>query len=325
MALVDHGRSLLEFLPERLADILGHGAEVAPFVVESLQRTERSHRIGRVGKLLGRFDKLALGLEIFLEIEVAQLFVHLQMVVELLHNRLESLPGLRLCGSRDILYRLEILLKLLEFGEFHVDIVDVAGDFLHLVDDLHLLCEVLLATLLVGGDESRAALLEFGVKSFHLVFHFIGRRRESLGLIAGLYERVELFEILPALDVEKRLFNGCHLAMGLHIVGGKDLFECVKKFLLAHGVEAFSLFGRGSFLCRSGFALLRVGHRLYCEGGRRRLSTFCLFLFQTFLFRPGCCGRSLGARGLLDRIHFFVLVHRFYLLGFPVPPGIIIC
>ena len=163
MAAVDHSRSLLKLIPYGFADLFCHRAYGTPLVVKALKHSECHHRIGHGLKLLSLLDERAFRLEIPAKVEVAQLLVDLQIVVEAFNHVLELFPDLGLGCRRHLFYLLEIRLKFLEVGEFCIDIVNVASNFLHTCQDLLFLFKISGASCLFGCQIIGTALLEICV------------------------------------------------------------------------------------------------------------------------------------------------------------------
>ena len=86
--LVDDGSGGLEALPNALAEFLCHGAELLPLLVEFLQVVESGDHVLVLRQLFGSLAELDLGLEVLLEVEVAQLVGDLHLVVKALHVEL---------------------------------------------------------------------------------------------------------------------------------------------------------------------------------------------------------------------------------------------
>ena len=86
--LVYDARGSLETGPDTLAEFLGNGAEFLPLLMEFLEFGESGYHVLVLGELFGRLAELLLGLEILLEIEVAQFVGDLHLVVEALHVEL---------------------------------------------------------------------------------------------------------------------------------------------------------------------------------------------------------------------------------------------
>ena len=154
VAAIDDSRSGFKLLPDFLADFLGNGADGTPAIVETLESAESSDRIRHGFESLSLIDEETLGLEIFLEVEIAKFLINLQIIVETLNDALESLPNFSFGSSGDILDSLEILLELLELRELGVDIIDITGNFLHRSDNFLLLFEVGSAAFFVSYEIS---------------------------------------------------------------------------------------------------------------------------------------------------------------------------
>ena len=205
--------------------------------MQCLQLAECLDRVVDVLKRFCLLDQRAFCLQILLEIQVAKLFVHLQMIVIFLADRLEFFPDIVLGRRGDILDGAEILLEFLELGEFHVDVVDIAGDATHLVQNSLFLIEIGKTSGFVGRQISLTALLEPAVELTELIFDHIGLRYKSLRGVACLDIFVELIHALTAAQGVKRLLHRRHFAMALHLVVCQYLLQRRQQLLLAHAVH----------------------------------------------------------------------------------------
>ena len=132
---VDDGSGGAETLPDGVAVLLGHGAQVFPLFVQFLQLLEGFHHILVLSQGFGRFAEHRLGFQILLEIEVAQFAVDVHQIIELGHIQLISIVDVAetLLGNRADLAPL-----VLDFTELGEGILHVAGLFhqgLQLFDD----------------------------------------------------------------------------------------------------------------------------------------------------------------------------------------------
>ena len=93
MTLVDDCGESFELRPDVLAVFFGYGTGLAPQVMQGLQFLEGLYHIGFLGKEFGLLYEVALYFQVFLEIKVAKLFVHLQTVENLLYHQLVVLPA----------------------------------------------------------------------------------------------------------------------------------------------------------------------------------------------------------------------------------------
>ena len=142
IALVDNGGGCLEACPDAFTELLGHGAEFLPLLVKLLQLVESRDYIVVGGKLLGGFAEFFLGLEILLEVEVAELAVDFDLVVETLYIELISavyIPEGR-CGHRP--HILPAILDFAESGESGRHIVAAVHQGLEFFDNGLFLFEV---------------------------------------------------------------------------------------------------------------------------------------------------------------------------------------
>ena len=92
--LVDDGGSGLEACPHLLAQVFGHGACLAEFLVELLQLVEGADDVFLVVELLGGLAETRLYFKVFLEVVFAGFAIELEQVVELLYIELVAAPKL---------------------------------------------------------------------------------------------------------------------------------------------------------------------------------------------------------------------------------------
>ena len=282
MLLVDAARSLLETLPERLLELVGHGARLAPLVVEFLQLAERldDRRLQR--QRLGRLAQRDLLLVILLQIEVAQFLVDLDEVIEILDVQVVGLPQVLDTLLRNRSRLLPALLQLAELVERMVERLQIG--------------------LLLGlerRDElvAPAAVLAEQVLEPQLLR--VGRRHELRLIAARLDEGAAPGLHLGAVRfVEGDLDGFHHAAQRLHRLLVEHPCEERDHLLLALAAE--------ERIRRIGAALLRftLGRLLVVEpraaGGQRRLLVCEIDLagrlprYVSHGRLAGSCGRSLG-------------------------------
>lgn len=172
--------------------------------MELLQPLECYDHVGLGIEFLGFFTEQLLGVEVFLEVVVAQILVDLQLVVEPLYGCLVAFPLVGQLLGGNFASGLEFLLQFAEAGEVLVDIVGVAGHVVELGDYGVLLLEVGLAFGFDGGQMGGFLVLDHVEQRLEAFFGFVGGRCESLFFIAffnecgffgfqfGVAQRVEL-------------------------------------------------------------------------------------------------------------------------------------
>ena len=315
--LVDRAGSGFEACPQFLAQLLGHGAYLAPVVVELLQFPEGGDNVGLLVQGLGFLAQLLLQLQILLEVVVAQFLVHLQHVIETLGGALELLPDLGVGGGGHFAGILEVLLQLLHAVELAVDVVGIVGDLVDEGDDLALLLQIGLAVGLLGGVIFGASFLEHVEQLLEVVLFGILLGSEVALLVAVSEERFPLLGNLLAAQGKEGGLDGLHVILDLLDGAGSGSAHHLHKlaFGLASQLQFWSgllggrLLGLG-FLGDRLFSLGLLGNRLLGLGllGDRFLN----FNFFIHNFLGLVLGLSAQDLILLEIVHRFRLFTRFH-------------
>ena len=173
VALVDDGSGGAETLPDLVAELLGHGAEVFPLLVEFLQFLEGFYHVLVCSEGFGLLAEGGLGFQVLLEVQVAEFAVDVHQVVELGDIQLIRIVYVAeiLLGNRADLA--PAVLDVTELGEGVLHVAGLLDQGLELFDDGLLLGEVLLA-------QGVLFLIIFG--PLFLVFHV---QRLEAGLDGG--------------------------------------------------------------------------------------------------------------------------------------------
>ena len=289
MALVDNGCGCAEVFPDTVAELLGHGAGLLPLVVEHLQTLEGLDRVGQLGEGAGLAEQTRLDLEVFPEVEVTELLIHLQAVVKLLDGDLIRLPELVVGAGGHFADSLEGALELLEFREAQVDVVDILHKGVDVGDHALLLLIVEPLLFLLALEIGVAALAEVGEKVSHLVLELVDGRGESGGVVAFLDKLRHESLVLADLESIECLFEGSHVTVGLHVVAlqyvakGGDYLLFGHRMHVGHVARFLSLVGRSGDVERrrlrlgaglGGGCLRLIGGLGHLKGRRTGLGTF---------------------------------------------------
>ena len=193
VAAVDNRGSLFEALPYSLAEVLGHGACLAEFLMKFLQLAEGHHHVGLVGQFLGLLAELRLDFEVLLEVVVAEHVVELADVVELLRVALVGFPEFGCLFGRNVLDLAPLLLDGLEIVVRHGHRVGIIYHRLQAFENGLLAQQVLfadavefllcLSTFLANRGHHRLELLFLG----HQLGTAVGKD-EGIGIVAGSHE-----------------------------------------------------------------------------------------------------------------------------------------
>ena len=254
VAAVDGGRCGLEACPYLFAQLFGHGACLAEFLMELLQLVEGRHDVCLLGQLLGGFAEVGLYLEVLLEVIFAELIVQLQQVVELLHVELVVLPQLVDAGLRHELHLVPLLLEALELRVVLVGVFGRLQQVFQLFDDgeFHLQVHFLLF-LHLGGQ-----FVPFVLDDGHCVFHFllqgVGCGHVVFGCSSCFGKLLACCFLFGVVQLVECLLQAVYFGFGDAFHVACDLFQPCDDFFLRQ------------LLCRSGF---------YC-------AFHCLFLSRSF-------------------------------------------
>ena len=232
MFLVDDCRSLLELCPYVFAYLLGDGSRLLPFLMEGLQLAECLQHIGIVGQRLGLLDETHLGLEVLLEVVVAQLVAELQQIVELLDVELIVLPELRGTLGRHGLYLLPLVLQGLELVEVLVGLLGRGGELLYALQDFELTLQVGLLLLfyrfLDGGATLADCLHRFAEDGFRRVDF-----RHELALLATCLDvGLEGLLHLGVVELVEELFQQVELRLIASLAALGDFLDASHDLLL---------------------------------------------------------------------------------------------
>lgn len=204
-------------------------------VMQGLEFLERVYHIRLFGQQLGLLYEVAFDFQVFLEIEVAKLFVHLQAIENLLHYELIVFPTFVDCPGRNVGYGLEILLELTYLRDMEVYVVYVGCDSLELVNDLVLLRQVVDTPFLFGREPRVAHLAERGEQIFETDLIRVGGADKG---VAGLclFGKPDGF--------------GLQLGIAQYIeclLDGRYLFVTVSFLCLDYGCQGLGEFTLGHF------------------------------------------------------------------------------
>ena len=223
--LVHHGSGGAETLPDGIAVLLGHGAQVFPLLVQFLQLLEGFHHVLVLTQGLGLLAESGLGFQVLLEVQVAEFAVDVYQVVELGHVQLVGIVDVTeiLLGHRANLS--PAVLDVAELGEGFLHISGLFHQGLQLFDDGLLLLQVLLTLGVL-------LLIIFG--ALFLVFHIEG-------LEAGLNGSERAHR--AALHGNGGIFHGRILVRFLHggVFAGFGLFA--GKALIEGRFQSLGLLG----------------------------------------------------------------------------------
>ena len=142
MAFVDLRRCFAETVPHLVAHVLGHGACLAPFLVEGLELLECENHVFFGCESLGIGDDLLFVGEVFLEIVVAEFLVDLPLVIELLDGCLLAFPYIGRGGFGNLSYCLEFGHQLLYARVEASYVVGVGSNLFNFGNDGFLALEV---------------------------------------------------------------------------------------------------------------------------------------------------------------------------------------
>ena len=206
IALVDFSREVLEAVPDFLAQFFGHGAYLAPVVVEFLKAAESHNHVGLLNEFLSlAYEKFLFG-KVFLKIVVAELFVDLELVVEMFYGVLISFPEFGGNGGGNLTDTLEFGLEILEFGEETVYVVGVGAHFVEPGNNFALAFLVFSLPRFGFGSESRFLVADFGKTELEFLFGRVGLRHESSGVVAGLGKCLAFGALLAVAEHVELLF-----------------------------------------------------------------------------------------------------------------------
>ncbi len=218
--------------------------------MQLLELAERGYHIGGFSEFLCLGDQLTFGLEVLPEVEVAEFLVHLQAVIEQLHNSLIVLPQVSLLAGSHVLDFLELGLELLETGIMEVDIVDVLNDVLDVINNLALGGEVGSQAFLLFSEELRTPLLELREKILEFELRLVRLGSESLRRVAGIEEFGHLTVELFGTQGMECLFYGSHFLVARHVAALHDFAQGIHQFFLGHGVPVLGVVSGSFRFCR---------------------------------------------------------------------------
>lgn len=142
MTLVDDSRSIFEAFPYLVAQLLGHGASFAIFLMQLLQLVEGRNNVLHIGQLFSSLAQVRLYFKIFLKVVSAHLVVETQLVVELLRIVLVVFPQFGSILSRHGFDILPFGLQVLHLVIALVGVVGSGREFLDAFNNLLLAFQV---------------------------------------------------------------------------------------------------------------------------------------------------------------------------------------
>ena len=302
--LVDDGGCFLELGPYGLADFLGYGSCLLPFLVEGLQLVEGGEHVGVLSQCLGLLDETRLDLEVLAEVVVAQFVSELEEVVVLLYVELVVLPEFGGAFGGYGFYLFPFGLQSLELVEVLVGFLGCGCELLYAFYYLELALEVLLLLLfdvfLDGGPALAYDLHGFAEGWLGRVYLGYELVRFAACVDVGLegclhFGVVELVEEL--LEEGEFLFVAHFVALCYFLHAGHDLV------LRAEGLLHDGLFVLGCLCVRhvSCFG----GHGFFGSGGLPGgcgCLGGCGLLGYGFVVYCGCCLGSLLCGSVLRRL-----------------------
>ena len=180
MLLVDARRCLFEALPKRVFELGSHRAGLAPLLVQILQLTESSYHRGLHNECLDLLAELYLSLVVAFQIQIAQLFVYLDIVVEVLDVEVVGLPNLFIVGLRYHTGLFPALLQSTESSKGLVDGLAAIDELFQLLDNLQLNLQILLLDTFERRDILLACCTIAGKVLFESLLLLVGLRHKGL-------------------------------------------------------------------------------------------------------------------------------------------------
>ena len=252
VTLVDHGAGGLETLPYLFTQFLAHRTHLAILLMQLLQLVEGTDDIFLISQFLGSLTQACLGLQIFLEVQLASLAIQFQQVVELLHIQLVVAP--QLVGTLGW-HSLDVAPLLLQGLEFLIGLAGFLGRCHHSLDlfyDSLLLLQVFHLLGLLLTEQLLAALLNDTHLSFENFFVLIGGDLVSFWIASTVNIFLQLCLALSNMQFVEYSLQVFHFFLLRSVFAVSYFLYTFKHFLLG-GID-LALFSRrcvvvGCFYC----------------------------------------------------------------------------